>query len=275
MPNRIIKESICTSDTLDTLSWFDEVVFYRLLVNCDDYGCFDARSAILKNRLFPLKEDGLSASTVLEAVNHLASVGLLTMYTVHGKPYLQMTTWKDHQRIRNSKRKYPWPEDADEEEMEEENGGEDVEGDVICDDSQKLAASCGETPPPCARAESNPIQSESNPNPNPNPNPKTPDAVKPLSVCCFDEFWAAYPKKKSKGDAEKAWAKLKPNNKTFEKIMASIAKQKKSKDWKKDNGQFIPYPATWLRAKGWEDEISEADSGGSSYDDNDLDFIPN
>lgn len=42
MPNRIIKESICVSESIDSLSWFDEVFFYRLIVNCDDYGRLDA-----------------------------------------------------------------------------------------------------------------------------------------------------------------------------------------------------------------------------------------
>ena len=53
--NRIIKESICASDTIDQLTYFEEVFFYRLIVNCDDYGRFDARLPILKARLFPLK----------------------------------------------------------------------------------------------------------------------------------------------------------------------------------------------------------------------------
>ena len=57
MPNRIIKESICTSDSIDSLSWFEEVLFYRLIVNCDDYGRFDGRPSIIKSRLFPLKEN--------------------------------------------------------------------------------------------------------------------------------------------------------------------------------------------------------------------------
>ena len=55
MPNRILKESICTSDQIDALTWFDEVVWYRLIVNCDDYGRMDGRPAVLKSRLFPLK----------------------------------------------------------------------------------------------------------------------------------------------------------------------------------------------------------------------------
>ena len=36
MPNRILKESVCTSDSVNKLSWFEEVLFYRLIVNCDD-----------------------------------------------------------------------------------------------------------------------------------------------------------------------------------------------------------------------------------------------
>jgi len=55
MPNRIIKESICTSNNLDSLLPEEEVFFYRLLVNCDDYGLMDARLSILRAKLFPLK----------------------------------------------------------------------------------------------------------------------------------------------------------------------------------------------------------------------------
>ena len=68
MPNRILKESICTSGSIDDLSWFEEVLFYRLIVNCDDYGRFDGRTAIIKNRLFPLKEN-LTVKTVSEAIH--------------------------------------------------------------------------------------------------------------------------------------------------------------------------------------------------------------
>ena len=43
MPNRIIKESIKRSPKIDSLSWFDEVVFYRMIVTADDYGRLDGR----------------------------------------------------------------------------------------------------------------------------------------------------------------------------------------------------------------------------------------
>ena len=56
MPNRIIKESICTSETIDQMSWFEECFYHRLWTACDDYGRMDARPAILKSKLFPLKD---------------------------------------------------------------------------------------------------------------------------------------------------------------------------------------------------------------------------
>lgn len=108
MPNRILKESICTSDDIDGLSWFEEVLYYRLIVNCDDYGRFDGRTAVIKNRLFPLK-DNLTLANVKNAINKLASIGLISLYEFDGKPFLYLPSWNEHQQIRAKKSKYPSP----------------------------------------------------------------------------------------------------------------------------------------------------------------------
>ena len=73
----------------------------------------------------------------------------------------------------------------------------------------------------------------------------------------FDNFWKAYPRKMSKGQAEKTFKKLNPDEQLLETIISAIEKAKKTTDWQKDNGQFIPYPSTWLNSKGWLDEIPE------------------
>jgi len=70
----------------------------------------------------------------------------------------------------------------------------------------------------------------------------------------FDEFWAQYPKKRSKGQAERAWVKIKPDEQLFKAILDGLERAKTSVEWQKDGGQYIPYPSTWLNAKGWEDE---------------------
>lgn len=71
----------------------------------------------------------------------------------------------------------------------------------------------------------------------------------------FDDFWNIYPKKAGKGAAYKSWRKLKPSSELQKLILTSIEKQKKSDQWIKDNGQFIPNPATWLNQERWEDEL--------------------
>lgn len=74
-------------------------------------------------------------------------------------------------------------------------------------------------------------------------------------MTAFDQFWQTYPKKKSKGAAERAWKKLNPAPDLAERILESVERAKNSVDWRKEGGQFIPYPASWLNAKGWLDEV--------------------
>ena len=90
------------------------------------------------------------------------------------------------------------------------------------------------------------------------------DRVKVKDIYCsngtFEKFWTAYPRKKSKGSAETAWKKLKMTPAFLETLLSAITQAKKSADWQKDGGKFIPYPASWLNAKGWEDEYEPANA---------------
>ena len=145
MPNRIIKESICTSDSVDRLSWFEEVLFYRLIVSCDDYGRYDGRAAIIKNRLFPLKieEREIPLSDISIAIQNLVKAELVTLYVVNKKPYLQLNTWESHQSIRAQKSKYPAPSEGD------------------CIQLQANDFNCNQMQANVTVIQSNPIQSES------------------------------------------------------------------------------------------------------------------
>lgn len=79
----------------------------------------------------------------------------------------------------------------------------------------------------------------------------------------FMSFWTAYPKKTGKGAAYKSWQKIKPSKALTEKIVASVVEHSKTKQWQKENGQFIPNPATFLNQRRWEDEINEGTSASS------------
>lgn len=67
----------------------------------------------------------------------------------------------------------------------------------------------------------------------------------------FDAFYASYPKRRDKPAAKRAWNKLKP---PVGLVMDSVAIWSKTDDWTKEGGKYVPYPATWLNANGWEDE---------------------
>lgn len=71
----------------------------------------------------------------------------------------------------------------------------------------------------------------------------------------FDLFWSTFPRKIGKGAAELAWKKLKPDSTLQARIIQAVKAQCKSEQWRRDQGQFIPHPATWLNGKRWEDEV--------------------
>lgn len=73
----------------------------------------------------------------------------------------------------------------------------------------------------------------------------------------FDVFWEAYPKKVGKKDARRAWGKAK-DKPDLATILDALARHKRSEQWTKDNGTYIPNPATWLNQGRWDDELPQA-----------------
>jgi hypothetical protein len=70
----------------------------------------------------------------------------------------------------------------------------------------------------------------------------------------FTIFYNAYPKKKDKTKAFNAFKKLKPTQELLDSILKALEWQKQTTDWQKQGGQFIPYPASYLNGRRWEDE---------------------
>ena len=92
MPNRIIKESICTSDKISQLSHFEFRLWVGLIVTADDAGRGDARPAVIKGRVFPLFER-LTNKDIEAALANLAAKGCISLYEVDEKPYFLFPSW--------------------------------------------------------------------------------------------------------------------------------------------------------------------------------------
>lgn len=84
----------------------------------------------------------------------------------------------------------------------------------------------------------------------------------------FEDFWNAYPsnakhnRKRYKGDAAKVFEKLKPAQATIQAMLEALAWQRESYNWRKNEGQYVPYPTRWLRAKCWLDDRPVGDVTG-------------
>jgi hypothetical protein len=122
-------------------------MWYRLLVNCDDYGTMDARPSILISKCFPLKIKAISEANIEKWVQELASAGLIQLYMNDGRRYLYLSKWEKHQQIRAHKSKNPKPVD---------------EGSILISDDINRNHLQANAPV---------IQSNPNPNPIRNPNP--------------------------------------------------------------------------------------------------------
>ena len=256
MPNRILKESITTSENIDKLTAFQETVFYRLIVTCDDFGRADARPKLLASKLFPLKD--IRPAQIEDALRGLTSAELVITYTVGGKPFLQMKTWDRHQQVRNKVSKYPSPEDAD-------NCKQLIANDINCNQLQSNVPVI----------QSNPIQSESLSESESNARG---GAMASSDAEAFNRFWSVYPKKVGKKDAWRAFLKA-MNEKgggqgsarpTADAMIEAVERQKRSEQWTKEGGRYIPHPATWLNQGRWEDELPAARGDGYQKHDQEL-----
>lgn len=203
----------------------------HLLVTADDYGRFHGDLAVIKSCTFPM-EDRLPKQRFHHWMDELVRAGLLTFYEVANRRYCQIPTFQKHNgppRAKNSK--FP-----------AENTVIENKGDSRC--TQMIADA------PVFGIRITP-DSDSNSNKN---NARRPWPRNGL----FEKFWEAYPNKRSKGQAERAWHKLAPDAALVATMLDSLAAQNAEREYLRKNRQFVPawkHPATWLNGACWNDEV--------------------
>ena len=220
MPNRIIKESICTSEDIATLSMGAEILFYRLIVKADDYGAYYGNAMIIKNTCFPLKSNEIKLSQVQTWLNELVDAGLIYYYCAEdGKNYVQLSKWSKHQQIRAKKSKFPLYDSSCNQ--------------LIADDCNSLRN------PIQSNRESNPIRSRQAAH----------------GECeFFDDLWNLYPKKRGKSAITKA-AVAEIEKAGFETVKKAIETYCREIDGR--DMQYIKNGSTFFNG-AWKDYIESA-----------------
>lgn len=199
------------------LGEFCQILFPLVIANTDDFGRMPGDAFTVKNVVLPSSRR--QEKDFDRALDVLANVGLVERYTVDGRIYLQVNQFDEHQPNLHKRTASRFPECP----------GND----------RRYRANLRES-----------NLRESNPEENPEPR-----AALRIADTLFEAFWAAYPKKKSKDDAKRAWDKRRPDSDLSAVMLRALERQKQSPDWQKEQGRYIPHPATWLNQGRWTDEV--------------------
>ena len=218
MRSRNIKPGFFLNCELAEVDFASRLLFIGLWCYADREGRFEWKSKQIKAAIFPY--DNVNIDKLLDS---LLSLHVITCHDKVG----YIPHFKKHQN--------PHPHEAKSVLPEKPQQNQDV---ITCNDMSCNVTKCNAD----VRIEDVRIED-----------------IKPLVEYSteFETFWAFYPKKKKKDDAHKAWKKIKRPAETLTEILDTLKWQKESPDWLKQNGQFIPNPASYLNGGGWKDEKTD------------------
>lgn len=229
MRARNIKPGFFKNEELAECSPWARLLFIGLWCMADCEGRLEKRPKRIKAEIFPY--DSLDINGELTVLEQL---GFIQSYQVCGVDYILIIHFKEHQRPHHTEARSKLPDISEGCALTTNpplNNGEYPPDSLIYGFSDSLI--------PDSLIDDQDEKTEPE-------EPEEPDG--------FSTFWAEYPKKKAKADARKAWRQISP---PIKDVMESLDWQKQQPDWEKENGKYVPLPASWIRGRRWEDEPDE------------------
>lgn len=226
--SRNIKPGLFKNEILGVADPLYTLAFQGLWLIADREGRLEDRQLRIKAETFPYRE-GIDMAAIL---GWLQQEGFILRYQADDKHYIQILNFKKHQNPHKNESPSEIPAPSNSEFVPKKSvlvSSESEALGLIPDSLNLIPDSLSCSPSASESAEDG-----------------------------FATFWERYPKKVAKPQALRAWKKIKPAGQVLASLMAALEKQKASADWLKDAGQFIPFPASWLNARRWEDEAPPA-----------------
>lgn len=249
----MIDPNIWQSEDFSKLSNLSKVIFIGLFSLADDEGYGKANPTLINNSIFPFDEE-LRTTDIEKSLQEIATNMSIVFYTAEdGKNYYCLRNWYKWQSIQKpTKSKIPsltseckilFQNDYSSTTVGLQPNKNDCN---LLSENDYSRTTVGLQP---NRKEENKNRIEKN---------------KKENECSdgFAKFWDLYPRKVGKLNAEIAFNKIRADDKLLEIILNGLRSAKNSRQWKSDNGKFIPYPTTWLNSQGWTDEL---DVGSREY----------
>ncbi len=275
---RMLSKSLSTSEKFASVSGhlveFCHALYPLLISHTDDFGRLQGDPFTVKRQCYPASVRTLD--DFADALLELHRVELIHWYVVGGKRYLQIDNFDPHQlglhkrtrsrfpEVPGSSGKFPEipsEEKRTEQEQEEKGTGREQEENRTGKEPNPREVhvppvaslplvSVSRVKAATALAHHTSAQSLV-------VRRAAKDGIAALKAS-FEEFWTHWPKHVAKKAAEREWLRLKPSVTLFDIIVQAVEAQKLTRDWQKDDGHWIPHPATWLHNHRWDDEIGTA-----------------
>lgn len=236
MPDRLLRDELLESDRwLDLHTDTHRLTFIGLVLKADDFGNIEGGP----RRMFRFLRDFTQCKTESDSIKLLSDLqdfDLIRRYEIDGREFWHLPRFKSHRQYLSMKVPLsPWNE-------ENPRLGKDQR--IV---KQGLAKNVATTSLPRSRHVAEGVGVGEG-------------VGKELKPLCddshFDDFWAIYPNKKAKKTAKRVWDRLSPKDELRQRIFAALETQKKSPDWQKENGRYVPLPATYLNGERWKDEVT-------------------
>jgi hypothetical protein len=231
---RTVKPEFWTDEQMSMISEFSRLLAIALLNYSDDDGYFLANPILIRGACFPFLDD---YKKIPRSIQELSEIGFLDIGLLDdGRQVGKIVNFRKHQRIDK-----PQLSKLKEKSQFQEHSKNDPR--TLREPSKTILGGNG--------MEQGMGMEQGNE---------------------FQEFWTSYPKKVSKPQAERAFQKaIKKTD--LGKILESVNSFKNSEDWTKEDGKYIPNPATWLNGERWNDNQQQATPTYKQYKPKPMDYL--
>jgi len=233
----MVHTTIWASGQFSRLSKEGRLLYIGMITLGDDDGRLKGSAALIRSQIFPYDDD-VKVADVARWLKEIEAQKLVVKYDVDGEEYFFHPKWEEYQQIREDRRR-----------------------------ESHIPAPSFDFPPVSTIGQPSGNQTGSKTPLKISKDKKSKDNTNTLtSDNAFVAFWEKYPNKVGKKAAWKAWQKVDITPELIAKIMTALDAAKKSPQWSKDDGRYIPHPATWINGERWDDQIAPAQKKNSKYD---------
>lgn len=224
---RLIEKSAGTGERITQLNHLGFRVWMQYQLSADDFGVCPAEAVKLQGENLSLQREPVKR--IQDQIEQIVTIGLCGTFTDGSRRYLFQFDWQDYQKIKHPSKTALPP----------------IPGELL--------TQCTSATQTLFRDHRLSTHGSFRPHGNASATATAIASATATAEARFERWWGPYPRKVGKGAALVEWRRIEPDDALTDLMILAVEAQKTSSQWRKDGGQFIPHPRTWLHQKRWLD----------------------